>query len=112
MCYAISQLAAGFEQQRGTSAMSPYFKDVVQALLETVRWGAATRHCKSAVPPGRGQWGALVALHFTLERSACAGYPPPGFLTLTATAPVRLPPVAGLAASGRRRADAAADAGV
>ena len=38
MCYAISQLAGGFDQeQRGTSPMSPYFKDVVQALLETVR---------------------------------------------------------------------------
>ncbi|KAL4428164.1 hypothetical protein ABPG75_002253 [Micractinium tetrahymenae] len=35
VCYAISQLAAGFEEQRGTSAMSPYFKDIVQALLET-----------------------------------------------------------------------------
>lgn len=37
VCYAISQLASGFYEQRGTSAMSPYFKDVVQALLETVR---------------------------------------------------------------------------
>jgi hypothetical protein len=37
VCYAISQLAGGFgEEQRGTSPMSPYFKDVVQALLETV----------------------------------------------------------------------------
>ncbi|PSC75516.1 importin subunit beta-1-like [Micractinium conductrix] len=35
VCYAISQLASGFYEQRGTSAMSPYFKDVVQALLET-----------------------------------------------------------------------------
>jgi len=37
VCYAISQLAAGFYEQSGTSAMSPYFKDIVQALLETVR---------------------------------------------------------------------------
>lgn len=35
VCYAISQLAGGFREQRGTSAMSPYFKDIVQALLET-----------------------------------------------------------------------------
>ncbi|KAI3428693.1 hypothetical protein D9Q98_007516 [Chlorella vulgaris] len=35
VCYAISQLAAGFEEQGGTSPMSPYFKDIVQALLET-----------------------------------------------------------------------------
>lgn len=37
MCYALSQLASGFYEARGTSPMSPYFKDVVQALLETVR---------------------------------------------------------------------------
>jgi hypothetical protein len=37
VCYAISQLAAGFHEVNGTSPMSPYFKDVVQALLETVR---------------------------------------------------------------------------
>lgn len=37
VCYAISQLAAGFPEANGTSPMSPYFKDVVQALLETVR---------------------------------------------------------------------------
>jgi len=37
VCYALSQLASGFYEQRGTSPMSPYFKDVVQALLETVR---------------------------------------------------------------------------
>lgn len=36
VCYAISQLASGFYEQRGTSPMSPYFKDIVQALLETV----------------------------------------------------------------------------
>ena len=33
VCYAISQLAAGFQDANGTSPMSPYFKDVVQALL-------------------------------------------------------------------------------
>ena len=37
VCYALSQLASGFYETRGTSPMSPYFKDVVQALLETVR---------------------------------------------------------------------------
>jgi importin subunit beta-1 len=35
VCYALSQLAGGFYEVRGTSPMSPYFKDVVQALLET-----------------------------------------------------------------------------
>lgn len=35
VCYAISQLAAGFSEAGGSSPMSPYFKDVVQALLET-----------------------------------------------------------------------------
>ncbi len=43
VCYAISQLADGFIEQRGTSPMSPYFKDVVQALLETVRWGRGAK---------------------------------------------------------------------
>ena len=37
VCYALSQLASGFFESRGTSPMSPDFKDVVQALLETVR---------------------------------------------------------------------------
>lgn len=43
VCYALSQLAAGFYEQRGTSPMSPYFKDVVQALLETVRARSSQR---------------------------------------------------------------------
>jgi importin subunit beta-1 len=34
-CYAISQLAAGFRPQGQTSSLSPFFKDVVQGLLET-----------------------------------------------------------------------------
>ena len=38
VCYAFSQLAAGFSQASSTtSPLSPYFKEVVQALLETVR---------------------------------------------------------------------------
>lgn len=35
VCYAISQLAAGFDATSSTSPMSPYFKDIVQSLLET-----------------------------------------------------------------------------
>ena len=40
VCYAISQLAAGFKDDE-SSPLSPYFKDIIQALLETV--GAAPR---------------------------------------------------------------------
>ena len=37
VCYALSQLAAGYRAAPdGTSPLSPYFKDIVQALLETV----------------------------------------------------------------------------
>lgn len=35
VCYAISQLAAGFKDDE-SSPLSPYFKDIIQALLETV----------------------------------------------------------------------------
>lgn len=34
VCYAISQLAVGFSEE-DTSALSPYFKDLIQALLQT-----------------------------------------------------------------------------
>jgi len=37
VCYAFSQLAAGFKDSDTASPLSPYFKEIVQALLETVR---------------------------------------------------------------------------
>ena len=36
VCFALCQLAAGFKVNAPTSLLSPYFKDIVQALLETV----------------------------------------------------------------------------
>lgn len=36
VCYALSQLFVGFAEVAGANPMSAYFKDVVQALLETV----------------------------------------------------------------------------
>jgi hypothetical protein len=37
VCYALAQLAAGFKDADSTSLFSPYFKDIVAALLEAVR---------------------------------------------------------------------------
>ena len=37
VCYALAQLAAGFRNAEATSLFSPYFKDIVAALLEAVR---------------------------------------------------------------------------
>ena len=38
VCYAFSRLAAGFVTTvEGTSPLSPYFKDIIQSLLEAVR---------------------------------------------------------------------------
>jgi hypothetical protein len=59
VCYALSQLAAGFRDSAATSPLSPYFKDIVQALLEAVRHRAP---CPLAVPLSqrassrRGAW--------------------------------------------------------
>jgi hypothetical protein len=53
VCYAISQLAAGFTERNGTSPMSPYFKDVVSSLLEAVR--------------GADAWLAAAVLACTLQ---------------------------------------------
>ena len=39
VCYALSQLAAGFKESESTSLLSPYFKDIVRALLDAVRYG-------------------------------------------------------------------------
>lgn len=64
VCYAISQLAGGFFEQRGTSAMSPYFKDVVQALLET-----AGRHAEQAEQT-RLQTQAFEAINEVVRASA------------------------------------------
>ncbi len=36
VCYAMAQLAAGFKDDDSTSLFSPYFKDIVGALLEAV----------------------------------------------------------------------------
>ena len=49
VCYAISQLAAGFKDGDAASPLSPYFKDIVQALLETVR--RSSPHRASSHPP-------------------------------------------------------------
>jgi importin subunit beta-1 len=44
VCYAFSQLAAGFKDSDTASPLSPYFKDIVQALLETAaRQAESTR---------------------------------------------------------------------
>lgn len=37
VCYAMAQLAAGFKDDDSTSLFSPYFKDIVGALLDAVR---------------------------------------------------------------------------
>ena len=37
VCYALAQLAAGFKDSDQTSLLSPYFKDIVGALLDAVR---------------------------------------------------------------------------
>lgn len=37
VCYAVSQLASGSRQADGLSILSPYFKDIIGALLATVR---------------------------------------------------------------------------
>lgn len=37
VCYAFSQLASGSRQEDGLSILSPYFKDIISALLSTVR---------------------------------------------------------------------------
>lgn len=42
VCYALSKLAAGFRDSTdGTTVLSPHFKEIVQALLETVRSAAS-----------------------------------------------------------------------
>lgn len=44
VCYAMAQLAAGFKDDDSTSLFSPYFKDVVGALLDAV-WCCLLRMC-------------------------------------------------------------------
>lgn len=39
VCYAMAQLAAGFKDDNSTSLFSPYFKEIVGALLDAVRCG-------------------------------------------------------------------------
>ena len=36
VCYAMAQLAAGFKDDDSTSLFSPYFKEIVGALLDAV----------------------------------------------------------------------------
>ena len=43
VCYALSQLAAGSKQEDGLSLLSPYFKEIIQALLTTVRPSPCSR---------------------------------------------------------------------
>jgi importin subunit beta-1 len=42
VCYAMAQLAAGFKDDDSTSLFSPYFKDIVGALLDAVRFCLST----------------------------------------------------------------------
>lgn len=55
MCYALSQLAAGFKDSDTASPLSPYFKDIIQALLETV--GIASH---PAALPQSSLWSACL----------------------------------------------------
>ena len=45
VCFALCQLAAGFKVNAPTSLLSPYFKDIVQALLETVQPPSLRKVC-------------------------------------------------------------------
>ena len=54
VCYALAQLAAGFKDDaQNASLLSPYFKDIVAALLEAVR---------AALPPSLCTIGAAACL--------------------------------------------------
>lgn len=44
VCYALAQLAAGFKDDDTTSVFSPYFKDIVGALLDAVSRFLPTFH--------------------------------------------------------------------
>ena len=44
VCYAFSQLAAGCRQDDGLSLLSPTFKDIISALLATVRTHSPLLH--------------------------------------------------------------------
>ncbi len=60
MCYAISQLAAGFKDDE-SSPLSPYFKDIIQALLETV--GARTANVPIEAHLCHVHWAACRVPH-------------------------------------------------
>ena len=127
VCYAVSQLAAGFpgDEQRGTSPLSPYFKDIVSALLETVRChtrDSALRCCRGV----RAVWvyGCSSCCLLLCLGACCAcswGHIDGPPACLPPTRPPRLPAPcllpcacvpAGRAACRPRGADEAADAGV
>ncbi|KFM27543.1 Importin subunit beta-1 [Auxenochlorella protothecoides] len=65
VCYALSQLAAGFEGGAGTSPMSPYFQTVIQALLQT-----ASRTTADAGETARLQTQAFEAINEVVRASA------------------------------------------
>ena len=86
VCYALSQLAAGFQDGEGPSSpLSPYYKDIVQALLETVR-GAG---CSVPWPFPRAIWatGQLPRAHDSFRRPF--GEPPLAVLGPAARARAR-----------------------
>lgn len=53
VCYAFSQLAAGCKLQEGPSLLSPYFKEIIGALLATVR-------LMSSSPASHYTWDCLI----------------------------------------------------
>ena len=89
VCYALSQLAAGFQDGEGPSSpLSPYYKDIVQALLETVRGAAAG--CSVPWPFPRAIWatGQPPCAHDSFRRPF--GEPPLAVLGPAARARARL----------------------
>lgn len=46
VCYALSQLAGGSRQDDGLSILSPYFKDIISALLTAVSRFSQSHSCR------------------------------------------------------------------
>lgn len=55
VCYSLAQLAAGFKDADTTSLLSPYFKDIVGALLNAVRMPAPLHLLCPIFPDAQGQ---------------------------------------------------------
>ena len=78
VCYALSQLALGFGSDastaHGTSPLSPYFKDIIQALLETVRQHATLLSLATTTVPHFSQAAIKIfaAARTLLNRSHAA----------------------------------------